>query len=212
MIASAASAPLLPDLPPARSSACSMLSVVGAKADRKAVIQRDLHQAIGGAAGHVIEMRGVAANHATERDDGCIATAGRDLVRSQRQLEGAGYADQAQVCVLDTMAQQSVARHTMRRLTTRSLKREAKIAMRPTGVLKSPSMRSMPSIHPYQGGESLPGLYGCPLSGPSHLTAQPTRAQPVGVTIARPADERLAAVPPMQSHRKATPVCISKSC
>src|SRR6266545_7766653 len=56
-----------------------------------AVRQRDVAQAARGFAGDVLEVRGLAADHAAERDDDVVPPAHRGRLRGHGQLERPGY-------------------------------------------------------------------------------------------------------------------------
>ncbi len=93
--ACAASAPLLPSLPPARSSACSIvLGGEHAEGDRHAGLVRDARKAGGALAGDIVEVRGLAADHGAERDHGVVAAGCGDAPHHGRQVVGARHADQ----------------------------------------------------------------------------------------------------------------------
>ena len=71
-----ASKPLLPDLPPGALD--RLLQRVGgddAEDDGHARVQRHAPDAVGRLAGHVVEVRRLAAHHAAQTDDGVIAAA-----------------------------------------------------------------------------------------------------------------------------------------
>ena len=92
------SPPLFMRVSAARSSACAWFSVVSTpKITGTPLAQARVHEAARALAGHVLEMRRVAANHAAERDHRVVLAAGRELERRQRQLEGAGRAQHDQL-------------------------------------------------------------------------------------------------------------------
>ena len=109
MATSAASDPLLPLLPPARSIACCR--VVGcehAKRNRHAGIQAHSLQAFRRAAGDVIEMRRIASHHRPQRHD--RVTARSQMFGRNRQFPGARYLHEANVLLQAAMLFENLQR------------------------------------------------------------------------------------------------------
>ena len=103
MAASAASAPLLPE--PAAGAIGRLLDRVdGEHAERGRDTGRGVHRcdAIGRAAGDVVEVRRVAPDHGTETDDRVDVAELCELSRRDRNLERAGHPHDVDVAVRDT--------------------------------------------------------------------------------------------------------------
>ena len=87
----AASSPLWPSAPPARSIACSRLSVVSTPNTTGTPVSSatacDARRAL---PRHVVEVRRVAPDHRAEADDGVDCRCG-ECLRDQRHLERAGH-------------------------------------------------------------------------------------------------------------------------
>ena len=95
MVASAASAPLLPCLTPDRSMAWSTVSQVSTpKPIGSSNSQADAIQPRRAFAADVVEMRRGAADHHAERDEAVVLARTREPLGGQRQLEGAGHPDE----------------------------------------------------------------------------------------------------------------------
>jgi hypothetical protein len=89
----------------ARSCACSTFSTVSTPKITGTPVSSDARgEARGGLARDVVEMRRVAADHAAQRDHRIVAPTGRQLARGQRQLEGAGHAQDHQLIRAATAA------------------------------------------------------------------------------------------------------------
>jgi hypothetical protein len=95
MAVRADSSPLFSPSGSDRSRAWSRFSVVRTPNDRQPGLERRLRDALGARSGHVLEVRGVAPDHRTERDDGVVATRlgeglgrDRDLERARHPRDG----------------------------------------------------------------------------------------------------------------------------
>ena len=138
----AASAPLLPALVPARSIACSMVSVVSTpKATGTPVSLRDAREPAGAFARDVVEVRGRALDHGAERDDRVVAAALRRAcappaagrTRPARARSRSACRSRRGACSASTAPRTSCS-------TMKSLKRDARIAKRSSRHCRSPSM------------------------------------------------------------------------
>ena len=97
--------PCCPALVPARSTACSMVSVVSTpKIDRHAGVEADLGDALGDLAGHVVEVRRAAADDGAQADHGVVLAALGQALGDQRHLERARYPGDVDVAVGDVVA------------------------------------------------------------------------------------------------------------
>ena len=109
--ASAASAPLLPASPPARSTACSIVSHrQQAEADGDARVERRLDHAPRGLAADVLEVRRPAANDAAERDDRLVAARLGQAPAGERQLPRPGHEHDRDLVGADAALHQPVDR------------------------------------------------------------------------------------------------------
>jgi hypothetical protein len=81
-----------------------------AEPDRDAVRQRHVSEAARRFAGDVFEVRGLAPDHAAQRDDGVVAAARGRRFGGHRQLERPGHPHDVHLRVGEPMTAQRVAR------------------------------------------------------------------------------------------------------